>query len=157
MPRIRSNISVRKRGVSTRIRGASPRKHDVLSRKRGAQIGNTNALKHGIYAHHLNSLTPSDLAGFSTNKTAEEIQLIRVMVSRHLQMRKNNPPRSPEETLTDLRVISFAVGRLASLMRLQRNLPDDENIAYSGNWMEELLNDLDSERGSPDEPTDLIQ
>ena len=143
MPRIRSNISVRKRGVSPR--------------KRGAQIGNTNALKHGIYAHHLNSLTPSDLAGFSTNKTAEEIQLIRVMVSRHLQMRKNNPPRTPEETLTDLRVISFAVGRLASLMRLQRNLPDEENIAYSGNWMEELLNDLDSEHDITNDSKDLIQ
>ena len=150
MPRIRSNISVRIRGVSPRIRGVSPR-------KRGGQLGNTNALKHGIYAIHLNSLAPSVLAGFSTNKTAEEIQLIRVMVSRHLQMRKNNPPRSPEETLTDLRVISFAVGRLASLMRLQRNLPEEENNAYSENWLEELLNDLDSERGSPDEPTDLIQ
>jgi len=127
------------------------------SRKRGAQQGNTNALKHGIYAHHLNSLTSADLSGFSNRQTAEEIQVIRVMISRHLQMRKNNPPRSPEETLTDLRVVSFAIGRLASLMRLQHNLPDDENLAYSENWLEELLNDIDSEKNPPHEPTDFNQ
>jgi len=126
-------------------------------RKRGAQLGNTNALKHGIYAHHLNSLAPSDLTGFSNTKTAEEIQVIRVMISRHLQMHKNNPPRSPEETLTDLRVVSFAIGRLASLMRLQCNLPAEENLAYSENWLEELLHDLDSEKNPPHEPTDLLQ
>jgi hypothetical protein len=42
-------------------------------------------------------------------------------------------------------------------MRLQRNLPDDENLAYSENWLEELLHDLDTERDSPNEPTDLLQ
>jgi hypothetical protein len=120
-------------------------------RKRGAQIGNTNALKHGIYAQHLNSIPPADLSSFSNNKTSEEIQVIRVMISRHLQMRKKNPSCSPEETLTDLRVVSFAIGRLASLMRLQRNLPDEDNVAYSENWMEELLKDIDSERDLPHE------
>jgi len=143
--------------TSPRIHGVSPRIHGASSRKRGGQIGNTNALKHGIYAQHLNSLSPADLSGFSNSKTAEEIQVIRVMISRHLQMRKKNPSRSPEETLTDLRGVSFAIGRLASLMRLQRNLPDDENLAYSENWLEELLHDLDTERDSPNEPTDLLQ
>lgn len=120
-------------------------------RHRGAQPGNTNARKHGIYAQHLNSIPPADLACYSNNKTSEEIQVIRVMISRHLQMRKKNPSRSPEETLTDLRVVTFAIGRLASLMRLQRNLPDEDNVAYSENWMEELLKDIDSERDHPHE------
>jgi len=134
-----------------------PRIHGVSPRKRGAQLGNTNALKHGIYALHLNSLTPADLTGFSTDHTADEIQVIRVMIARHLQMRKDHPPETSAETLTDLRVISFAIGRLASLMRLQRNLPAEESLAYSENWLEELLHDLDSEKNPPHEPTDFIQ
>jgi len=125
--------------------------------KRGGQPHNTNALKHGIYSQRLAALAPAELTGFSTDHTTDEIQVIRVMIARHLKMRKEHPPQSSEETLTDLRVISFAVGRLASLMRLQRNLPAEDNIPYSENWLEELLNDLDSDHDYPHDSTDLLQ
>jgi hypothetical protein len=123
----------------------------------GAQLGNLNAFKHGFYSSNINQLSNESLTNVSTGNVEEEIEVIRIMIARHLEMRVANPPSSSHETLTDLRVISFAVARLASLMRLQRNLPAEEDIAYSENWMEELMDDIISEQDDPHDPTDLIQ
>lgn len=135
---------------------SSPRKHGP-SRKRGAQIHNYNAFKHGLYSKRFQRLTTEALADLNKGNVEEEIQVVRIMIARHLEMRLTNPPSSAEESLTDLRVISFAVARLASLMRLKRNLPAEEGVVYSENWMEELMDDIISEREDLDDPTDLLQ
>ena len=110
------------------------------NRKRGAQIGNMNALKHGLYSQKLSALNPAALDEVSNGNVVTEIHMIRTMLARHLQMRQAHPPKSPEETLTDLRVISFAVARLASLIRLARHLPP-EDLPDSDDWMDNLLRD----------------
>ena len=131
-------------------------------RKLGAQFRNTNAYKHGFYSKRLNSFTEKTLADLNNDNVEEEIQLVRTMIARHLEMRATHPSSSAEESLTDLRVISFAVARVASLMRLSRNLPAD--LPDSDDWMDDLLGDSQSDespgrssRGFPNDPNDLLQ
>jgi len=141
-----------------------------IPRKRGAQFRNTNAYKHGYYSKRLNSFTEKTLADLNNGNVEEEIHLVRTMIARHLEMRAANPSSSAEESLTDLRVISFAVARVASLMRLSRNLPAD--LPDSDDWMEDLLGDSlsgegpgrssrdspgRSSQGFPNDPKDFIQ
>ena len=122
-------------------------------RKRGAQTNNTNALKHGFYSKRLNTLTEKALSQINTGNVEEEINLVRTMIARHLAMRGKNPASSAEESLTDLRVISFAVARVASLMRLSKNLPADN--LDSQDWMDDLLGNALQE--FPNDPNDLLQ
>ena len=75
------------------------------------------------------------------------------MIARHLAMRGKNPASSAEESLTDLRIISFAVARVASLMRLSKNLPADN--LDSQDWMDDLLGNALQE--FPNDPNDLLQ
>jgi len=119
-------------------------------RKRGAQFRNTNAYKHGFYSKKLNTYTQKTLTDLNNDNVEEEIHLVRTMIARHLKMRASNPPSSAEESLTDLRVISFAVARVASLMRLSKNLPAD--LPDSDDWMDDLLGNSLMEF-----PDDLIQ
>lgn len=108
-------------------------------RKRGAQVRNLNAYKHGLYSKRLNALSLQSLAEVKEGSVEEEIQLIRLMIARHMEVRTRQPASSAEESLTDLRVISFAAARLASLIRLSKNLPYE--LSDSDDWMEDLLND----------------
>ena len=134
-------------------------------KKRGAQVGNLNALKHGLYAKpshetgvHSEHPTaappqpPATLAEFSDLNTTAEARMIRVMLARHLEMRAAHPSTTPEETLTDLRVISFAAARFASLIRLQRNFLTEKEVHYSENWMEEILAEIEADLKDPDSP-----
>jgi hypothetical protein len=136
-------------------------KHNA-PRKRGAQFRNYNAFKHGLYSKRFKTLTTEALADLNNDNVEEEIQVVRIMIARHLEMRLTNPPSSAEESLTDLRVISFAVARLASLMRLHKNLPAE--IPDEQDWMDDLLSDALADespgrcfREFPNDPTDLIQ
>jgi hypothetical protein len=51
-------------------------------RKRGAQPGNTNALKHGFYSHRFNNLEISDLNTALSDGLTDEIALLRVIIRR---------------------------------------------------------------------------
>jgi hypothetical protein len=140
----------------------APNKKELImskskKKKRGGQVGNLNALKHGHYAkpsHPARACPPlpdhpQTLAEFSELDIDPEARMIRIMLARHIEMRKIHPPSTPEETLTDLRVTSFAVARLASLLRLRRNFLAEKDIIYSENWLEELLSEIDSDRITP--------
>jgi hypothetical protein len=143
------------------IHGTSSHKHNA-PRRRGAQTHNYNAFKHGLYSKRFSPLSAEALANLDISNVEEEIQVIRIMIARHLEMRVNNPPSSAEESLTDLRVISFAVARLASLMRLRKNLP--EELPESDDWMDDLLGDALADespgrcfREFPNDPNTPIQ
>ena len=93
------------------------------------------------------------LNGLNEGHIEEEIQVVRLMIARHLEMRAKHPATSAAESLTDLRVISFATARLASLIRLAKNLPVE--LPDSDDWMDDLLND--SLHEFPNDPNDFIQ
>jgi hypothetical protein len=138
------------------IHGVSPRKHGVSPRKRGAQPHNYNAYKHGLYSKYLNTLNLESLNQISSENIAQEIQIIRVMLKRHLEMRRTHPPQSPEETLTDLRVISFAEARLASLMRLYKNLPAE--VGETTDWIDDIMNEpFGTLPSGSDDPSNILQ
>ena len=120
------------------------------SRKRGAQPQNYNAFKHGLYSRDQKPLNLEALNEISSGNIAQEIKVIRVMLSRHLEMRQSHPSTSPEETLSDLRVISFAAARIASLMRLYKNLPAE--AMDTQDWMDNLMNE-----SFPHDPSNILQ
>jgi len=127
-------------------------KHPV--RKRGAQTNNTNAIKHGLYSKRLQRLSGTPIVDLQAADVEAELQLLRVMISRHLAVRADTPPLTPQETLTDLRVISFAIARLASLLRLQKNMPADAEVTEA--WLQDLLkkfpgDSIQKEKGGNDE------
>jgi len=107
-------------------------------RKRGAQSNNVNAVKHGLYSKRFQRISGTPIIDLQDVDVEAELQLLRVMISRHLAVRAEAPPLSPQESLTDLRVISFAIARLASLLRLQKNMPADAEVTES--WLHDLLN-----------------
>ena len=122
-------------------------------KKRGAQPHNYNAFKHGLYSRNQNPINLEALSEISSENIAQEIQVIRVMLSRHLEMRQSHPSTSHEETLSDLRVISFAAARVASLMRLYKNLPAE--AMDTQDWMDDLMNE--SFPHDPNDSSNILQ
>jgi len=137
------------------------------SRKRGGQSGNHNALKHGFYSSRLNPLRATVGASPASPGVApvnaevpnvqdidNEISLIRTLISRHLELRQAHPAASPEESLTDLRVISFSVARLTSLVRLRANSPADSlaksaQIGKNDDWLRDIMEEFPHDPNAP--------
>jgi hypothetical protein len=84
-------------------------------RRRGAPPGNTNAFKHGYYAHvrrHRQVNTTEDLM--------QEIAFLRALVRRLYQQSRSE--MTLPELLNVLRVLSLASGSLKRLLDTQQNL-----------------------------------
>jgi|SRR3990172_11396033 len=127
----------------------------TTKRKRGAQPGNTNAIKHGFYSSRIHPLAwddpptsqqSPDLENRAWQDIDHEISLIRTMLSRHLQLRQEHPAESPVESLQDMRVISFSISRLASLVRLRSHHPAGDLAALlrarqNKEWLTKYLSD----------------
>jgi len=89
-------------------------------RSRGAQPGNTNALKHGLYTRSFRCLEAARLEGALPGKFEDETELLRVLILRTMSSLKENPPATPKEHLFALRQVTLAVGRLQSMVRTRR-------------------------------------
>jgi hypothetical protein len=88
------------------------------ARKRGAPLGNTNALKHGFYARAFHDAEQSELAGLDPSSLENEIQLMRVFIRRTAIMA--DKVTDLDQCLMLLSVMSRASHSLASLMRTQQ-------------------------------------
>ena len=55
------------------------------SRKRGAQPGNTNALRHGFYSRYLHQLELDDLDQIVSEDMDGEIALVRSLIRRTVE------------------------------------------------------------------------
>lgn len=90
-----------------------------MSKKRGAQPGNINALKHGFYSRFFNVGEITDLETIAPDLTAE-IALLRV-VNRRLFDRLSSMESSSEINLGDYTALTALLSstalRLSSLMR----------------------------------------
>lgn len=89
----------------------------ISARRRGAPIGNTNALKHGFYAR---KFKPTDLSGiedFQFSGLDEEITMLRIYIRRVIEMGADvqDLPR----VMALLHVISLATISLTRLIRTQ--------------------------------------
>lgn len=95
-----------------------------LKRKRGAQPGNTNALKHGFYSHRFNSLELSDLDTALSDGLTDEIALLRVIIRRVFEY-ADFESQDMDTWSKALNTLGAASTRLAGLLRTQRLIAGD--------------------------------
>jgi hypothetical protein len=88
------------------------------ARKRGAPLGNTNALKHGFYARAFHEAELSEVADLDPSSLENEIQLMRVFIRRTALLA--DKVTDLDQSLALLSVMSRAAHSLASLMRTQQ-------------------------------------
>lgn len=87
-------------------------------RKRGAQPGNKNSIKHGFY-----SIQPEVLLRLSTHlkgEGADEIDLLRSIVDKTASTFNANPNPTLEQCQTTLRGISQAIDTIKGLHLMQK-------------------------------------
>ena len=93
----------------------------ALKRKRGAQPGNSNAVKHGFYSHRFNALELKDLDTVLQDNLVDEIALVRVTIRRVFEYADTEA-----ESLADWEAALNTLGassiRLAGLLRTQKLL-----------------------------------
>jgi len=85
--------------------------------RRGAPLGNKNALKTGFYSRYYNQLDKSDLASVSSGDLQEEIGLLRVFIRHVIEEAQKQGDLS--NSLTVLRALSVATFSLSRLVRIQ--------------------------------------
>ena len=88
-------------------------------RKRGAQPGNTNALKHGFYSHRFNNLEISDLDTALSEGLTDEISLLRVIIRRVFEY-ADTGAQDLDTWSVALNTLGAASTRLAGLLRTQQ-------------------------------------
>lgn len=89
-------------------------------RKRGAQPGNTNALKHGFYSRIFRKQEHEDLDQFLTNGIEAEIDLMRIVTRRVFEM--TDEMKDLNQATRALCALVKAATTLAKLLRTQELL-----------------------------------
>ena len=126
------------------------------SRRPGAPLGNTNALKHGFYSRRFRKSEQTDLETASFTGLQEEIALLRVCIRRVIEW--GSRIESFPDALSFLRVISLATASLSRLIRTQEGLagPDANQLLLQA--VEEVAREmgitppLDQEPGAKSAP-----
>jgi len=90
-------------------------------RKPGAQPGNLNAVKHGLYTRYLRSGEASPSEALEARSLEPEISLLRVLIQRTLALAEE--VEDVEMSIKLLSALSLTASRLALLMRAQQALP----------------------------------
>jgi len=110
------------------------------NRKRGAPLGNRNALKHGFYSGQFRQAERRAIARAADADLIGEINLLRVQILRYMEAENNaSGSLDYENRLSALRAVSLAVGSFTRLVRLQAFL---DLQAEEWNDIEERLNAL---------------
>ncbi len=120
-----------------------------MPKKRGAQPNNKNAYKHGFYSKYFSAFESKALSDLPLTDVSNELGLMRVQIDRFMQVYTASLEELDyEERLAALRIVTLAVGRIASLERIQssagKNLDQfNEFIRMLDNIPEEALQDPD--------------
>jgi hypothetical protein len=94
------------------------------SRKRGAQPGNTNALKHGFYTRHFNPGETANLERIQKG-VADEIYMLRMAMQRLVLLATAEETTAADWQKT-LQALGLASQRLANLVKLQHELVSEQ-------------------------------
>jgi hypothetical protein len=113
---------------------------NTARRKRGAQPGNLNALKHGFYSRSFKELENADLEAMIAEDLDSEIAMLRVVVRRAFELSTTpDPPQSPlkegkvagqeldaqaklESAIRVMNALGMASIRLGRLLKIQAML-----------------------------------
>ena len=91
-----------------------------MPKKRGGQPNNKNAYKHGFYSKYFSAFEGKALSEIPVTDTTDQIGLMRVQIDRFMQVYTASLEELDfEERLAALRAVTLAVGRIASLERIQ--------------------------------------
>ncbi len=93
----------------------------------GAPRGNHNRLTHGLYSQHISAQVESDLAGMSTDRTVDEIALLRYRLHWALDRQAKSPPA---QQLSWEHVISDYLYRIATLINRNALLGRDSRSSF---------------------------
>jgi len=97
--------------------------------KKGAQPGNTNALKHGFYSGQFQDGEIADLDVLLADGLQDEINMMRVMTRRLLKLADGEDTMAEQANI--LGVLGLASTRLAGLLRTQRVLSGESSEVKS--------------------------
>jgi hypothetical protein len=96
------------------------RKGDPMAKKRGGQLNNTNACKHGFYSKHFTEFENQALSEIPLADVTDMIANLRVTTARFMEAYSTSLDELDYESrLAGLRAISLAAGCIAGLVRLQ--------------------------------------
>lgn len=99
-------------------------------RKRGAQPGNLNALKHGFYARNFTELEVKDLETILGSGLINEISMMRVLARRVFDLM--GQAETAEEAARALSVLGQAVARLAGVLKVEKMLgPGSDEVSHA--------------------------
>ncbi|MBE0681121.1 MAG: hypothetical protein IH589_04345 [Anaerolineales bacterium] len=94
-----------------------PASTNGMKRKRGGQLGNNNARKHGFYSESFKFLENELLSSSESENFEDEIKLIRVIIKRTMDKIAEENNLTLEENLSVMRTVSFAAAVLERLRR----------------------------------------
>src|SRR5688572_17763585 len=88
------------------------------NRKRGGQVGNRNAFKHGFYSELFKQAERENLSKIQNTDLSNEIDMLRVQLHRYLESEADVLNEINYETrLQALRTVSLAAESLTRLIR----------------------------------------
>jgi hypothetical protein len=112
--------------------------------KRGAPLGNTNALKHGFYSRRFHEIEALELKDLKSG-LVDEIALLRVLIRRVFE-RVDEIDDNLENWARMLNTLSMASTRLATLLKTQQKLDDGSGDDLS-NALIQALKEVKDELG----------
>ena len=101
-------------------------------RRRGAQPGNMNALKHGFFSDQFKDTEIRDLDAIVAKDLASEIAMLRVVTRRVMELADG--VESLDDAMNVLGALGMASMRLAALLKAQRLLCGEgggQNVAQA--------------------------
>jgi hypothetical protein len=109
--------------------------------KRGAPVGNTNALKHGFYSRNFRRQESADLEASDFDGLADEVSLLRVSLRRLFDFASETP--DPKLMISTLKSLSVSCIHLATLIHKHRTFTGEENpiISLIGESVSEVNDD----------------
>jgi hypothetical protein len=121
-------------------------------RRRGAQPGNTNALKHGFYSRHFRGLAEAELQAALSGGLDEEIAMLRLVVRQVFALAKG--VEQLEQGVKLLGALGVASIRLAKLLQTQQELggSGDQLLAALSQALGDVLGSWQPTRGLPVTP-----
>jgi len=105
---------------SAHPRPKRPKKNTTALGKRGGQLGNTNALRHGFYSK---SFTLSEMSALDANVKGEfhdELSVCRVNAARLAELMQDYKNMSPKDFIAASNALNNYLDHIRSLTRDQR-------------------------------------
>ena len=107
--------------------------------KRGAPLGNKNALKHGFYSKQMRATEAEDLEALMDASLSNEINMLRVLLRRTLEIAEGQ--LDVDTTLSILNAAGANMTRLANLMKTQKFLAGESTDDFM-KTLSEALNEV---------------